>query len=79
MRRAVVKRVQHHAVLNIRAVADDDFVHVAAQYGVVPDRTVAADGHVAQNDGRLGQKRIFTDCGRMSPHLFNQSHKFICY
>ena len=51
-------------------VADDDFVHVAAQYGVVPDRTVAADGHVAQNDGRFGQKGVLSD-HRLMPADFS--------
>ena len=68
--RLVVDGVEHYAVLDVRAVADDDPVHIAAQYGVVPDRTVAADGHVAQNDGRFGQKGVLSD-HRLMPADFS--------
>ena len=66
----VTTAVEHHAVLDVRAVADDDPVHVAPQHGVVPDRAVAADGHVAQNDGRFGQKGVLSD-HRLMPADFS--------
>ena len=69
-RHIVTTAVEHHAVLDVRAVADDDPVHVAPQHGVVPDRAVAADGHVAQNDGRFGQKGVLSD-HRLMPADFS--------
>lgn len=72
MLRLVVYIVQDHAVLNIRAVADDDFAHVAAQHGALyqidrqQSRPMVA---IAQNDGCLRQKRITLITG-VCPHLF---------
>ena len=63
-----------HAVLNIDPVADRDLVHVAAQHGAEPDTAVPADGHVADNRGRIGQKGIFSDNGNESPERSDKCH-----
>ena len=47
----VAHHVQHRAVLNIRARADADVVHVAANHRARPDAGVFADDHVADDDG----------------------------
>ena len=72
--RTVVERMDHRPVLDIGPVADSDRIDVAAQDGVEPDRTVAADGHVADQHGRFGHERPFTHTRRMPPYLF-----YICH
>ena len=66
--------MDHRPVLDVGPVADSDRIDVAAQDGVEPDRTVAADGHVADQHGRFGHERPFTHTRRMPPYLF-----YICH
>ena len=46
----------------------------AAQHGAEPDTAVPADGHVADNRGRIGQKGIFSDNGNESPERSDKCH-----
>ena len=72
--RTVVERMDHRPVLDVGPVADGDRIDVAAQDGVEPDRTVAADGHVADQHGRFGHERPFAHTRRMPPYLFYIGH-----
>ena len=53
--------MQHGVVLNVRVVADDDAVDVAAQHRAIPDAGVRAERHVADDDGGLGEIDAFAE------------------
>ena len=46
--------VEHRVVLNVRAVADADVVHVPAQHAPVPDAGVLANLDISDNGGTRG-------------------------
>ena len=48
--------VDHRPVLNVRAGAYADGVHIAAQHGGKPDRGVLAEGHIADQGGARGDE-----------------------
>jgi len=45
--RKVVSQMEHSIVLNVCGMADDNFVDVTTNYGVIPNAGVVANGHVA--------------------------------
>ncbi len=47
----IIRQVQDRVVLNIRVMADDNAVDVAAQHRAVPDAGVGAQRHVANDRG----------------------------
>ena len=59
--RKIVREVQHGVVLDIRVVADDDAVDVAAQHRAIPHAGMRAERHVANDDGGLGDEDIFAE------------------
>src|SRR5690348_8089908 len=50
-----IGEMQHGVVLDVRVVADDDAVDIAAQYRAIPDARTRANGHVAEHDGGFGE------------------------
>jgi hypothetical protein len=54
----LVSEVQHGIVLDVRVVADDDPVDIAAQHGVIPDARMISEGHVAKDHGAPGDENI---------------------
>src|SRR2546423_2186212 len=48
----IVRDVQHAEVLDIRAAADANVVHVAANHCVKPDTGLLADHHIPDHDDR---------------------------
>ena len=53
--REIVREMQHGVVLDVRVVADDDAVDVAAQHRAIPHAGMRAERHVAEDDGGLGE------------------------
>ncbi len=46
--------VHHHVVLQVRARAEFDAIHVAAQHGTEPDARARANAHIADEGGVRG-------------------------
>ena len=60
-REAVLGHVQHREILDVRARADADRVHVAAQHAAVPNARVAPDHDVAHDGSAGGDPRARVD------------------
>src|SRR5215217_2181303 len=58
-----MRDVAEREILDIRATPDVDGIHVAAQHGIAPDRTVLADADIADDLGRLVQVGTRAYCG----------------
>jgi len=75
--RRIVREVQHGVVLDVRVVADDDAVDVAAQHRAIPNagkisnRHVADDGHGFGDENILAERRFFAE---KSVELFIHAH-----
>ena len=41
--------MEHRKVLNIRAAADSDIIHITTDDGIIPHRAVLADLHITKN------------------------------
>ena len=72
--RFLVQCVYNTVVLDVKAVADGDGVNVATQHGIEPDAAVVAHGHVAHDDGTVGQETVFSDFGIKAPYFLDDSH-----
>ena len=59
--RKIVREMQHGVVLDVRVVADDDAVDVAAQHRAIPHARMRAERHVADDGGGLGDENIFAE------------------
>ena len=59
--RKIVREMQHGVVLDVRVVADDDAVDVAAQYRAIPHARMRAERHVTDDGGGLGYENIFAE------------------
>ena len=57
----VIGEVEDGVVLNLRVMADDDAVDVAAQNGVIPDAGMVAEGDVAEDDARSGDINVLAN------------------
>ena len=66
----IAVHVDDGVLLDVHLVADDDGRVVGADLGTGQHAGVAADGHVAQNDGRFGQKGVLSD-HRLMPADFS--------
>ncbi len=53
--------VQQTEVLNIGPMANADTMHVSAYDGIEPDARFRSDGHIADDDGRVFDKRAGRD------------------
>jgi hypothetical protein len=52
--RKIVRKMQHGVVLDVRVMADNDAVDVAAQHGAIPHARMRAERHIANDDGGFG-------------------------
>jgi len=59
--RKIVGEVQHGVVLDVRMVADDDAVDVAAQHRAIPHTGMRAEGHVTKDDSGFGEVNTFAE------------------
>jgi len=59
--RKIVREMQHGVVLDVRMVADDDAVDVAAQHRAIPHARMRAERHVADDGGVFGDENIFAE------------------
>ena len=59
--RKIIREMQHGVVLDVRVVADDDAVDVAAQHRAIPHARMRAERHVADDGGGFGDENIFSE------------------
>ena len=59
--RKIIREMQHGVVLDVRVVADDDAVDVAAQHRAIPHARMRAERHVADDGRGLGDENIFAE------------------
>ena len=64
--RKIVREVQHGIVLDIRVVADDDAVDVAAKHRAIPHAGMRAECDIADDSGSFGDENIFTELRRLA-------------
>jgi hypothetical protein len=57
--RKIVREVQHGVVLDVRVMADNDAVDVAAQHRAMPHARMSAKRHIADDRGVFGDENIF--------------------
>ncbi len=62
---AVMGDMQHAMILDVGVAADPDFVHIPADHGKRPDRTVLTDDHVTDDQGRVIDPGIGMGIGQL--------------
>jgi hypothetical protein len=72
--RKLVREMQHGVVLDVRVMADDDAVDVAAQHRAIPHARMRAERHVADDGRGSGDENIFAERGFFA----EKSVKLLC-
>ena len=67
--RKVIREMQHGVVLDIRVMADDDAVDVAAQHRAIPHVRMRAERHIADDRGVFGDEDTFAQLGFFTEEL----------
>ena len=64
------------SILNIRPLADDDFIFIGAQHGPVPDGGILMDFHIASDDSAGRNEGCFVDYGFFAANGEDQGFHF---
>src|ERR1035437_5413938 len=67
--REIIREVQHGVILDVRVVADDDAVDVAAQHRAIPNARMRTKRHVADDDRSFGEVNALAEL-RFLPQKF---------
>lgn len=72
----IIGEMDDCAVLDIGVMADLDEVDIAAQYSVIPNAGVIAEGDIAHNDCGAGEVHAFAEIGLAAEVLFELGIEF---
>ena len=75
MHAEIVREMQHGVVLDVRVVADDDAVDVAAHHRAIPHARMRAERHVAKHDGGLGEINALAELRRFAQKCVELFHR----
>src|ERR1035437_11041870 len=67
--REIIREVQHGVILDVRVVADDNAVDVAAQHRAIPNARMRTERHVADDDRSFGEVNALAEL-RFLPQKF---------
>jgi len=72
--RFLIGAMENSAILDVRAVADADIMHIAPNDDMVPDAAGLADYHIADDDSGLGEEGVRSDLGDFSEERADDRH-----
>jgi hypothetical protein len=75
--REVIREMQYGIVLDVRVMADDDAVDVAAQHRAIPHARMCAKRHIADDRGVSGDENVFAELRFFAEKLVELPGQFV--